>query len=86
VRCSRSDRADSRRSSNLRTARASRDSSRRWCTPRTAGLVGALLEAHVCPEKSPSDADQVLELDDFGRLINAPAAVTAQRVALAESS
>jgi 3-deoxy-7-phosphoheptulonate synthase len=36
---------------------------------RAAGLDGAILEAHVCPEKSLSDADQALSLDELGALV-----------------
>jgi 3-deoxy-7-phosphoheptulonate synthase len=49
---------------------------------RAAGLDGAILEAHACPENSLSDADQALELDELGRLMNELAAVSALRVAL----
>jgi 3-deoxy-7-phosphoheptulonate synthase len=44
---------------------------------RAAGLDGAIVEAHACPEKSASDADQALELDELGQLMNELAPITA---------
>jgi len=44
---------------------------------RAAGLDGAILEAHACPEKSLSDADQALEIAELGRLMSDLLAITA---------
>jgi len=44
---------------------------------RAAGLDGAIVEAHACPQKSLSDADQALELDELGQLMNELAPITA---------
>ena len=44
---------------------------------RAAGLDGAILEAHACPEKSLSDADQALELGELGRLMSELSPITA---------
>jgi 3-deoxy-7-phosphoheptulonate synthase len=44
---------------------------------RAAGLDGAILEAHVCPEESLSDADQALHLDELGRLVSELQLITA---------
>jgi 3-deoxy-7-phosphoheptulonate synthase len=44
---------------------------------RAAGLDGAIVEAHVCPEKSLSDADQALHLDELGQLVGELQLVTA---------